>query len=394
MRVWALLPLLASSGCLFLDALNRPPAVSLDATITSAIKGAQLDLRFTVTDDESSDESFDVKFVVEDAVTGEPLSLPCDYSDRLAGSNYEIRFYRAGTFTITATTRDQHGSLSNTSSVLVTIEDAPPIFAADAMVVPTSTPDACNLNAAGDVVTLGLMGGLDDADQFAAAPDARCAQHEQLRYEWRISDQPSGTRPLLTLYDGKACKPPTAASGLTVLAADAKTQVCLWTDPMISGATAMYGVVLDVFDGTSHAVSPVGNVPVSVDEPPCITGTDPIAGSYVVDRSELRQFQVDGVADDRDLFGGSGISYVWSVWRESDPTWRAVPSWTMSTYQLDVSSFGVGENVRVRVEALDRTGALAAAASCPVDADDCVVSSCASSPNVCHKWKTWDLELR
>ncbi|MCU1279872.1 MAG: hypothetical protein JWM53_3418, partial [bacterium] len=270
----------------------------------------------------------------------------------------------------------------------------PPIFASDAKVVPTSTPDACNLNAAGDVVTLALQGIVADADAAVAAPDASCGRAETLSYVWRIAGQPSGTKPLLTLYDGKACAAPTAASGLTVRAPDAKTQVCLWTDPMIAGATAMYSVVLDVSDGTTSATSPAADVPVGADEPPCITGTNPVAGSYVVDRAQLQQFEVDGVVDDRDVFGSDGIGYAWSVWRENDPTWRAVPSWKMSTYQLDVSSFGVGENVRVRVEAIDRTGALASAATCGVDADDCVVMSCASSPNVCHKWKTWDLELR
>jgi hypothetical protein len=396
MRVWALVPLLASSGCLFLDGLNRPPTIALEANITSAVKGAELLLQYTVTDDEQAHEHLLTQFTVTDAVTNEPLVRQCDYDDSDTGFSYVIRFYRAGTFAITAIAYDGHGSRSGTSTVIVNIDDAPPLFAFDAMIVPTSTRNACNLNAAGDVVTLALQGNVGDADANVSGSNASCAQSEKLTYQWRVSDQPSGTKPVLTLYDAKAkaCVAPTSASGLTVDAADAKTQVCLWTDPMISGATAMYGVVLDVFDGTSRATSPVGNVPVSVDEPPCITGTDPIAGSYVVDRTQLQQFQVDGVADDRDVFGSSGISYSWSVWRESDPVWRAVPSWTLSTYQLDVSSFGVGENVRVRVEALDRTLALASPASCPVDADDCVVTSCASSPNVCHKWKTWDLELR
>ena len=71
-----------------------------------------------------------------------------------------------------------------------------------------------------------------------------------------------------------------------------------------------------------------------------------------------------------------------------------MPSWNLSTYQLDVSSFGVGEKVRVRVEALDRTMTAVAPAVCAVDADDCTLASCASMPDACHKWKTWDLELR
>jgi hypothetical protein len=397
MKVWALLPLLASSGCLFLDGINQPPTVSLDAGLSgtaSAIKGAAISLRYSISDDEANHETLVPQFDVEDAVTGDHLDPTCDYDGVTTATSYDIRFYIPGTFLVTATTRDRHGAQSNTSSVMVTISDAPPVFTSDAMVVPTSRRDWCNLNAAGDVITLALKGQVSDLDSTATSGYLGCAAGETLTYTWRISAQPSGTKPVLTLYDGTACASPTAASGVTVVAPDATTQVCLWTDPMIVGATAMYSVALDVSDGTTTATSPVGDVPVGVDQPPCITGTDPIAGSYVVDRTQLQQFIVDGVADDRDVFGSSGISYAWSVWRESDPIWRAVPSWTMSTYQLDVSSYGVGEQVRVRVEAMDRTGTLASAAICPVDADDCIVTSCASSPNACHKWKTWDLELR
>ena len=47
------------------------------------------------------------------------------------------------------------------------------------------------------------------------------------------------------------------------------------------------GAVADVSDGTTTVTSPVGDVPVAADEPPCITGTNPVAGSYVVDRTEF-----------------------------------------------------------------------------------------------------------
>ena len=279
---------------------------------------------------------------------------------------------------------------------MLTITDAPPIFSSGAAIQKTSTPNACDLNTAGDVITLVLDGTVDDAD--AAVHKGGCAPVDHLTYTWRISDSPSGTKPVLTPFTNNACVTPTAASGPTLSVSNPKAQVCLWTDPMIAGSLAMYSVVLDVSDDAGDATrtvtSAAANVPVSADQPPCIEGTDPVAGSYVVDRNELQEFKVDGVEDDRDVFDTSGISFAWSVWREADPVWRAVPTWTLSTYQLDVSSFGVGEKVRVRAEVLDRTGALVPASSCPVDADDCVVQSCASQPNVCHKWKTWDLELR
>jgi len=395
MRLWALMPLLASSGCLFLDDINHPPTVSIADGITTTNKGGVLTIHADALDPEDG-RNVSVAFELLDAVTLQPLDAQCDYDATTSGASYFVSFYRTGTFEITATASDSEHATAQ-AKVMVTITDAPPVFATKSMVRATSTRNACDLNAAGDVVTLVLAGPkavtepVSDAD--ADAHHAGCAPSETLMYSWRISDFPGGAKPVLTAFDGSGCLAPTSASGLVLEVPTPGTQVCLWTDPMLVGMTAMYSLVLDVSDGTTTVSSPVGDVPVAADEPPCITGTNPVAGSYVVDRAQLQTFDVDGVVDDRDRFGG-GISFVWSVWREADPTWRTVPSWSLSSYQLDVSSFGVGEKVRVRVEAIDRTGALASSAVCSPDADDCIVYSCASLPNVCHKWKTWDLELR
>ncbi|MCU1276829.1 MAG: hypothetical protein JWM53_375 [bacterium] len=393
MKVWALLPLLASSGCLFLDDLNRPPTISLQDTITTTFKGGVLTVVPVAGDPDDPPRSLKISFRVKDG--DQLLGTECDYEISQLASGYGFRFFRPGIFEVIAVVEDPQGSTASTSE-MVTISDAPPAFDAQATVVPTSTRDACNLIVAGDIVTFGLMAPngiapVSDADADAASPYPKCPGAEKLTYTWRIREQPSGTNPVLTLLDTSGCRKPTATSGLRVSTSDPKAQVCLWTDPMIVGDLAMYSLAVDVSDGTSSATLDAGAVAVTVDEPPCITGTDPIAGSYVVDRTQLQQFDVDGVVDDRDLFG-AGIGYAWSVWRQSDQTWRPVPSWTLSTYQLDVSSFGVGEKVRVRVEALDRTGARAS--TCSLDSADCTVPSCASSPDVCHKWKTWDLELR
>jgi len=405
MRPWLLLLPLVTSGCLYLDSLDQPPTVSLPSdSVTTANKGGRLTVAPVYGDPDDDVSSLRLALTVTDGQTPpQPLDPSCDYTVDAGVRAFTVTFYRVGIFKVTVTVSDRDHA-SNEASEMVTITDALPVFTAGATIKQTSDRDFCGLDTAGDVLTLQLAppsradAAVSDADALEVKPG--CTPHDVLGYTWRISDAPSGTMPVLTPYDGSSCAAPTATSGPTLAVDDPKTQVCLWTDPTSTAATSMYSVVLDVTDDASdpsHTVtSPVGNIPVGADQPPCISGTEPIAGSWVVDRSELQEFTVDHVDDDRDSLGApmSMLTFAWSVWREDDPVWREVPDWTIPNYQLDVSSFGVGEKVRVRAEAVDRSGARVPPSSCPVDADDCVVSSCASAPNVCHKWKTWDLELR
>ena len=395
MRPWSLLPLLAASGCLYLDSINHPPTIALDAEVTT-YKGVALEIQPTVGDPDDGASGVKHVDLAITALDG-PLS-DCDYTYTPYGRNFQVTFFRTGMFQIALTATDDHGSPSGTAAVeTVTVLDALPVFSSSSMIAQTSSGDACGLNTAGDAIPLALADPPTDADADAHLPD--CSPTEQLAYTWRISAQPSGTKPALTLYDKKSgCAPVTATSTTTLMVLDPTVQVCLWTDPMIAGSTEMYSIVFDVTDNPSDptrtVTSPVANVAVGADQAPCITGTNPVAGSYVVDRTIEQQFDITGAKDDRDPFGSNGLTFAWSVWRDADPNWREVPSWTTPSYQLDVSSFDVGEHVRVRAEAVDRTGARVPPSSCPIDADDCQVASCASLPDVCHKWKTWDLELR
>ena len=61
----------------------------------------------------------------------------------------------------------------------------------------------------------------------------------------------------------------------------------------------------------------------------------------------------------------------------------------MSRYQLDTSSFAVGEKLRVRVTPADRNGVRV---TCDENASSCVADSCLTA--MCQAWMTWDLELR
>jgi hypothetical protein len=399
--VWALLPLVASSGCLFLDHLNHAPSVETrQDDITTTHKGATLAVHADAVDVEDG-KNLKLTYTVSLANPHDPVPLDpiCDYeSTPFSGGQFDITFYRTGTFEILVTATDSDNATA-TAAVMITITNAAPKFGPTAMVQQSSLRNACDLTPAGEPITLGLSGGDGggvsdaDSDQYASAPG--CVPSEKVTYTWRISDWPAGGKPVLTSYDGVHCAKPTSLDGSTITVANSTDQVCLWTDETVAGASAMYSVVLDVSDGTTSVTSPAGNLDVAPDQPPCITGTNPVAGSYVVDRTQVQMFDVDGALDDRDAFGDGSITYAWSVYRALDNTWRQVPDWSLSSYELDPSSFGVGEKIEVRVEALDRVDRMnARPPSCTVDQLDCTPYACASKPNVCHKWKTWELELR
>jgi hypothetical protein len=339
-----------------------------------------------------------VQFTVEPS-GGETLE-PCDYSIQTPGHSAIVTFYRTGVFFIRASTADTHGSPSpdaGDSIVMVTIDDAPPVFSVGAKTVPTDAVNKCNVFTAGQVVKVRLDGSVDDKDEPARKPDdPSCKPGEMVTYTWRVMSSPATAQPKLTpIVDGNCADVP---GGTALVVPTFATQVCLWTDPKAENATSMYKVVLEAFDGKTLAMGLAGDgIQVSPDQPPCITGTQLPAGSYVVDRSQPQTFQVTGVADDLDGFGASALHFAWSVWRETDvdsmgvPVWRSVPSHPGSSYTLDASAFGVGEIVKVRVEAIDRTGARA---GCDIDDLDCHVTSCAASGATCNQWRTWTLELR
>jgi hypothetical protein len=388
--VWALLPLFASSGCLFLDTLNHPPTMTIRDDLRSATLGTPLMVHVDPDDPEDGPNTVPVIFSV-DAMDGLPFDRFCDVDEHPSGRDYTVTFYRVGTFQVTIEATDSD-HLMTREHVVLTVTRAKPMFTGNGTAAQSSSHDICGNNTAGNPITVHLDGAVTDAGAGLHASSG-CSAAETLSYTWRVTDWPGGSKPTLTLFDGSTCATPTAASGKTLVVPDTLMHVCLWTDPTLYSGVGMYSVVLDASDGTTLVTSGAANITVGPDQPPCITGTEPVAGSYVVDRTQPQTFYVDGAIDDSDAFN-AGITYAWSVYRAADGMWTDVPDYNLSTYTLDLASFGVGEKLEVRVEALDRTLRRVPANTCAPDVDDCTVSSCAAGMNACHKWKTWDLELR
>ena len=385
--VWALLPLFASSGCLFLDVPNTPPApVQIIVQTQDNTKGTPINFHADTSDAEDGTR-LAYKWTVR-AVNPPAASDPnCDIEEfQGGGADHLVAFYRPGMYEVIGTAVDSGGA-SRSGSTTITIDNAPPKFTGAGSAVQSSSYNLCGNNSAGQDITVHLDGGVQDDDFGKQSSFPGCKPTEALTYKWILTDWPGGAqKPVLTPFDGAHCAAATSDSGTSLVVTDPTAHVCVKTN----SGPGTYTVELDVSDdghafiGSHSAVLAVGP-----DEPPCITGTEPVAGSYVVDRTQPQSFYVDGAVDDLDSFD-AGIGYVWSVYRYADDSWRDVPSWSLSTYTLDLSSFGVGEKLRVRVEAIDRTGQRDT--TCSKASDDCTPYSCVTT--VCHKWKTWDLELR
>jgi hypothetical protein len=403
MRGCVLAALVATAGCLYTGELNYAPSLQLDPpSVASTIKGSPITVHASMSDD--SDSVFELashlKFTVFTTETPPTRLGACDVDQRpWGGETGTFKFYRTGTFSISAITEDHQHAKSNTATVIVTITDAPPVFVpANAAPKPTGARNACDYYTAGDVITVGFTDRTQDDDAQVSAPG--CDSTETIHYQYKVTAMPAGAQPVLTIFDNtNNCKAPDASSG-TTLAIDALSrQVCLWTDNGSAFASEMYAVQLIVDDGTSFVPSKEVDIPVAPDQPPCITGEYPAAttSSYIVDRTQVQTFEVTGVFDDRDPYNSTNLTYIWSVRRSSDlgannmPVWRDVPMHSEPTYALDTSQFLVGEVVNVRVVAIDRTGQRP---MCPDAPDPCQVTSCQAGGAICYQGKTWTLELR
>jgi hypothetical protein len=304
-------------------------------------------------------------------------------------------------WTVEVTTVDRYKAEASPSTVMVEVIDAPPTFSRsfDQLRPTVAREPACNTYVAGQPLPLVLDGTIEDPDADPQLPEY-CSQpdkyDETLRYRWKITGLPADSRAavLAEKRGDSPCPstPPASASTEWIVGPSSKgTAVCFWPD--VGGTTLpkMYQVVLYVSDGNSEIASTPFTAPVRDDLPPCVTGAAPAPARYVVDRAEPQYLQVTGVADELDPFTSQGLAYAWSLWRENDPVWRAIPNWSLSSYTLDGSDFGVGELVRVRVEAVDRTGRRAA---CDPEDALCTVETCLLPNQMCNRWVTWDLELR
>ncbi len=403
-----LLVALLLPGCLYLGEVNQAPSASLTVGDgpTTLVKGVALPLEATLYDPEDG-YTLVPRWSIH---LTDNSDQPCDYT--LSFTDYTqkdatITFFRTGMWVISVDTVDKLNAPSNTSTVMVTVLDAPPVFANTMDLSAQSASDSeCGTYVAGQPLALFLNGDVSDADAVLhPAPGCSTTQYDEtMTYRWQLEGLPADSNAVLgpkpskdssLLGDGDC--PPSPTPGLTKIylpgASNAPKAACLYTD--VGGGVAVpdtYQIALYVSDGTTEIRSNLFSALVRIDLPPCMTGVTPAAGSYVVDRSEPQDFMVTGVVDDLDPFGSPTLSFVWSVWREQDPTWRQVPDWSLPSYELDASSFGVGEKVRVRVEPADRMGLRAV---CDDSADACVIDSCLVPPGQsCQAWMTWDLELR
>jgi hypothetical protein len=404
--LFATLAGLSQTGCLYIGEVNRAPTASLtvESVSNTLIKGAQIQLTATLSDPEDGSN-------LEPVWAVESLDFPnadgtCDYhinnsNDSQGHPSAVVSFFRTGNWQVTVFTKDRYGARSNTSSVMIQVTDAPPVLTTMDLSIKNTPFAECQSYVVTKPLALYLDGEVQDPDANLQ-PGVGCGSQytETLTYRWVIEGMPATSHAVIGPKPGVKgdldC-PSTPPAGLsntwTATPHDYPTAACVYTD--VGGdqsAPDLYQVRLHVSDGTTEIQSNLFDAPVQNDLPPCLTAAAPQPGAYVVDRNEVQRFDVTGAIDDLDAFGDT-LQFQWSIWREQDPTWRTVPQWSLPSYSLDASGFGVGEKIKVRVQGIDR-GGVRGGCSNPDD-DLCTPSSCLTGTSqLCNAWMTWDLELR
>jgi hypothetical protein len=398
------LPLLLLAGCLYTDDVNHRPDLTIHPAAAGTSSGGGFATGSTieidsVPSDEEDGVSLAVTFKLVDETGAVPAPCRADYTQ--TRNRAEVHAYQAGHYRVIAYATDTQNAVSADAVADLTVVDPMILLSPSGAIDSGPRPTMCAAFTAGVPAALQYDGVVPDPRGGARPPaNLGCADPPPVALGWTVS---GGTKPVLTLTDqnGNCLAPdPTVASGsLTV--PDYQTRVCLWADDPLPGDATYHVAFSATIAGEGQTVSrDVSFVP---DQPPCLTFEDPVAGSYVIDRDHGFTGVVTGVDDDRDGYGSDLLRYVWSVWQRTDAQpdgfWTALPPSPYASYTLDTASRNIGDQLKLRVEVVDRSGTLAA--GCAPDAAICCLDSCTAAATVglcpahqCAKWKTWDLELR
>jgi hypothetical protein len=394
LRALPLVPIVLLAGCLYLGDRNDAPRITLSTGVTRAYLGQPVPIRFDAHDD--VDKNLQVTPDVRDERGATPDACRFRQIDSRA-DGFTFAFYTVGTYRVGALTQDHRGAMGEATPVEIEVVNEPPTFSGAAAVSFMSPASACHRFPMGEPVVLAFTGSVVDADASFGNPtgEPKCPTLPGLAYGWRVIGAPPGSMPLLTDFTG-FCLPANQLNGPVLAVTSPFDKVCLWPSP--STSVQPYQVEFFASDQTNPEVTTASMIfDVAPDSPPCISGEQPTADHLIVDHTRPQLLQVTGVYDDRDGYGSDELRFVWSVWRQSDQRWYDVPNHANGLYTVDPLDFNVGEELRVRVEAIDRTG-MRAGSACELMSDDCIVNSCtvstATPMQACRKWRTWVLEPR
>jgi hypothetical protein len=394
LRALPLLPLLLLAGCLYLGDRNDAPRVTISTSVTRVHLGEPVEIDFDFTDD--ADHDLNVELQVRDERGAAPDA--CRFQQVSHAHSTTFTFYGVGTYRIGGFVRDHLGAVGTAGTIAIEVVNAAPRFGFPSSLAFMSGTGRCNLYTAGEPVVLAFVGSVSDADAALGNPGSGpdCHDLPTLAYGWRVSKAPPDSTPQLTAYLFGGCLPRSDANGPVLATSSPNDRVCLWTT---EGDFGDYAVQFFASDQANPEIEmSTTKFTFADDSPPCISGESPVADHFIVDHTRPQRLQVTGIEDDRDPYGSDKLHYVWSVWRQSDPDhWYVVPDHRDSDYVVDPLDFTVGEELRVRVEVVDRTNRTAGDA-CDIMADDCLVQSCTvptTAPlQTCRKWRTWVLEPR
>ena len=398
------------AGCLFVDEINHPPIAVVDDTSTSNLfKGqrAVFDPSRSTDPDLGDTASLTFRWSVDglDVNTMDNPKLFGFVGD--PGPSVLVSFCETGPHSVSVIAFDRHHAQSAPSMVAVTVAPTPP---SQLTIETGGHVTACNDHLVGVPLPLAGNAQLAHPGSIGSDPASLACAAETLTYHWHVTG-PNSQPGAISIVEGECTSNNPPSFGMT----DAPTQLggdtTANTACLVATAPGMYTVELKVdADGaffssktdSSKDMRPsvTANIAIGPDRPACADGFIPALGSYVLDRSSPQTFAVTAVLDDADYYPGTtGTRFTWSLWHESDATWRDIPDWSLPTYTVDPTLFAVDEQVRVRVRVQDRVDRTAP--SCDPSADVCPLAHdfpdqlCFDPTTIdCEAWATWDVRFR
>jgi hypothetical protein len=372
--LWSGLPvLLVGAGCIYLEEPNYAPTITIHATRDGPyFRDEAITVVAEVGDRNPEDrDKLEVRWTLAGA-DGAPLPVGAAADCGGDTSGCFVPRLLGTTYRMTATVTDARGAKSAVAADFA-VDNRPPTAALE--VRGLTWPENGHYRLLSPIVFSPLPSGDPDADDLC-----------DLRY-----DVVFAARPVLGAAKLEPCPDADVRQGCGPVLTK-----CLRPD--VDGS---YRIKLTVTDSAGATATAETSIEVDPDHRPCLRQLDPAPVTRLfVSRSDPPvTLGVNVVEDDLDPFPPASTNepeyprFVWSLKTPADAEPVAILGYGRNYYRLDQTAFSAGDEITVRVDALDRTDVASPGERPVCDPDEPVCPPTMDPLAECVQRVTWTLEV-